>query len=42
MSKTVEVECNHPALYESCPDYGQGSTWYCPDCESVIEGVEDD
>ena len=38
----LEVECSHPALYESCPDYGQGSTWYCPDCESVIEGVEDE
>lgn len=30
-------ECNHPALYESCPDEGQGATWYCPDCESVID-----
>ena len=30
-------ECNHPALYESCSDEGQGATWYCPDCESVID-----
>ena len=34
---SCEDECNHPALYESCPDEGQGATWYCPDCESVVE-----
>jgi hypothetical protein len=30
-------ECSHQAAYEQSE-----GTWYCPYCESVIEGVEDE